>query len=201
MFKKMITFMLILTMVLSTSVMVFAEESTQDLERTNREERVRERPSREKQVSKLLELFTQYNPGQLNELTDLMQKHQSFHEMAKAWLESKKAEFQAERESIRAAVEAGQMTQDEVRAFIESKKQEREIIKAERIVLKAEKQAAVNAIREQRKSVNGALREALQSEVVDEILVQSLLSQLVDLLSQHLEVDYYYFNLITTEVI
>lgn len=201
MFKKMVTFMVVFTMILSTLVMVFAEETTQDLERPSREERVREKPSREEQVAKLLELFAQYNSDQLNELTALMEEHQSFHEMAKAWLESKKTEFQAERDLIRAAVGAGEMTREEVRAFIKVKKQEREILKDERDVFRTEKQAAVNAIKEKRQSVNVALSEALQSERVDEALVQSLLSQLVDLLAQHLEVDHYYFNLFTAEVI
>jgi len=201
MLKKMVTVMLVLAVVLSTSVMVFAEETTPDLERPSREERTRETPSREERLSKLVELFSQYNSGQLNEMNALIDEHQEFHEMTKSLIESMKAEFQAERESIKAAVEAGEMTQEEVKAFIDTRKQEREVLKDERAVLKAEKQAAVNVINEQRKSVNSALREALKNEVVDEVLVQSLLSQLVDLLGQHLEADYYYFNQFTGESI
>jgi len=203
MLKKMVTLVLVIAMMLSLSAMVFAEDETGNEDQGVKTERIRvakeERVklSKEERIEKLLSLFLDYNPGQYDEMIAAMAEHEAFHTDAKAYFEALREAFKVEKEALKASLENGDISQEDFDAIVAEKREAHAINKEERQVLKAEKQAAVAAIKEEKMIVTSALRQALKAEVVDEVAVQVYLSQLVDLLNQHIEVDQYYFNLAT----
>lgn len=189
--KKLVVVLLIALMMLSSTALVFAEETTQDIrgERTERTER-----TREDQRGKVIELFEQYNPAGLESFNAINGEHKSFHEMVRAEKELIKAEFQAAREALKELAESGELTREEIKEIYASYKAEREAFRAEAEGLKVAKQVAVEANKAELKSVREALKAALQSEVVDGAYVSGLLNQMVDLLEEHVGIDVYYYD-------
>jgi len=189
--KKIVVLLLVGLMVMAGSVMAFAEETPAELgERPIREER-----SPEEKRAKVEELFSLYNPDGLEAFNQITEEHKSFHEMAKSIRESFKSDLQTQRQAIRTQLENGEITQEEVQAMKETAKAERQVFKEEAMAIKASKQAEVQAIKEEHKALRTSLKEALKAEVVDQGLVASLLDQMVELLEDHVEVDYKYFEM------
>jgi len=196
MIKKLVTLTLVVAVVLSSSLMAFAEETETRGERAIRTES-REKPTKAERTHKLLSFFQEYNPGEYNAIVSALNEHETFHLNAKAYFETLKADFQSEKEAIKASYESGEMTEEEFQAYVAAKREEHALNKGKREIIVAEKQAAAEVIKEQRTAVNQALREALKSEIIDSDVVQSLLSQMLVLLNQHIDMDNYYFNLLT----
>lgn len=191
--KKVLVLLLVGLMLMSSTVMVFAEEN--DGSKVARGERTE--LSREEKEQKVLALFESYNPLALATFESLKAEHKSFHEMVRAEKEIIKATFVAEREALKASVENGELSQEEIRAIFQEYKTEREALKEEFATLRAAKQAEVEANKAELKQVREALRLALTSEEIDANLVASLLDQMVILLNNHLDIDYYYYDLLS----
>jgi len=190
--KKLIVFLLVAVMMVSSSVMVFAEDNAEAIaERPQRTEL-----SQEEKEAKREELFNLYNPGAYLDLLAAKEAHDTFHEDAKAERELVKAARQAEREALKASVEAGEITREEAQVIIEEKKAANEVLRGEIESIKVLKQADVESNKAEVQAVRESLKTALQAEEIDAVYVASLLDQMVDLLEDHIDIDYYYYNMI-----
>lgn len=190
--KKLVVFLLVAVMMLTSSVMVFAEDNAEGV--TERPERTE--LSQEEKEAKRQDLFNLYNPAAYTDLLAAKEAHEAFHTTAKAEREVMKADRQAEREAFKASVQAGEMTREEVQAIVAERKAENEVLKAEVESIKALKQADVEANKAEMQAVRASIKTALQAEEVDATYVASLLDQMVDLLEAHIDIDYYYYNMI-----
>lgn len=196
MIKKLFTLTLLVVVVLSNSLVAFAEEIETKQDRPIETES-RMKPSKEARMDILLSFFQEYNSGEYDGMVSALNKHEAYHLNVKAYCEALKLAFQAEKEAIKLAYESGQMTQEEFQAYLAGRRKEKAINKADREIFIAKKQDSIGLIKEQRAVVGQALRQALKSESIDGVLVQSLLSQMLDLLNQHNDVDIYYFDIRT----
>lgn len=192
--KKVSILCLVFILVMSLSVTAFAENEGTEAERGAGREVERQ----EKVKGDILTVFETYYPEKLSEMSQLKSEHESFHENAKAEKETMKEEMKAEkqafREEMKTAVENGEMTTDEVKAIMEAKKAEVTAIREDVQLIVAEKKSVVEGIKNNAKAVRETLREAIANE--DIATIQSSLDQLMGYLEQHLDADYYYFDLI-----
>ncbi len=190
--KKIMVLLMVGLMVITGSMTVFAEETTDDVsERSVKAER-----TSEERREKLEELFSTYNPDGLDAFNAAVDEHKAFHEMAQSEKEAFRLEIQAEKEAIRAQYDNGELTKEEVRAIVEEAKAERELIKEELLEIRVLKKADVEAIKVEVQAVRTSLKEALQAEEIDTVYVGSLLDKLVELLEEHIDVDYLYYYMI-----
>jgi uncharacterized protein YxeA len=199
--KKVLLIGLVLLLSVASSVMVFAEEPTDNEkpERVKTERSLEEREAaKAERQARLIELFETYNPTALVDYYEVQASHELFHETAKAEKEAVRAGFQAEKEAIKEAVQNEEMTREEAKAWFELFKADREALKVELDIIKANKQADVQANRELTKAVFQNIKSALEAEVVDEALIASLLDSLIPLLHEHVNIDYFYHDQVMT---
>jgi len=190
--KKIMVLLMVGLMVITGSMTVFAEETT---DKINERAVKAERTSGERR-EKLEELFLTYNLDGLDAFNTAVDEHKAFHDMAQSEKEAFRLEIQAEKEAIREQFDNGELTEEEVRVIVEERKAERELIKEDVLEIKDLKKADVEAIKAEVQLVRTSLRDALQAEEIDAVYVGSLLDQLVELLEEHIDVDYLYYDMI-----
>ena len=155
-------------------------------------------------------LLEKYYPEGLETLVALEAEHETFHSQRAALREERvavyKAEFEAFREmklSIQSDYEAGHISKEEARTEglllkedFELKKEELSTLRAEIDVIIEEKIIANNALKAQRDEYRQIIREELQKDTSDEIIIADALQEGLDLLAEHIELDYYYAGLV-----
>lgn len=198
--KKMIGLIVALTLVFTFSATAFAApEETSDT-----------RPSVDGESSdrphSIDDLFATYYPEGAAAHAELVAEHESFHasrasvkEEHQASIEAQKADMRAAFQAIRADLEAGTITEEEaqvaigvLRSEIEAKRSEMEAMRAQLDLILAEKQAANEALKSQRQANRATIKSALQSDPIDANAIASALASGLDLLRQHIDLDYYY---------
>ncbi|MBN2796784.1 MAG: hypothetical protein JXR88_15340 [Clostridia bacterium] len=186
--KKLLSMVLVLAMVLSMTTLVFAEEGNiNPIQPKDREERTVQRGER------VISLFENYYPEMLDAMITLQANHQSFHETVQAEKEAVKAGFKEEFMTLRESVKNQEMTREEFQAMMEGFKSEREATKAELEPIFEEKKAEAEAIRSSIQDVFVSIKASLDAGNED---ILPLLDDLYDLLASHLEMDYYYYDLV-----
>jgi len=162
-----------------------------------------ERPAQEQRDKKeakgsLSDLVKEYAPELFGEFTSLESRHDAIHNQLENLKERVKAEAlekrQAFKEEIKAALEAEEITKEEVRVIIEGKKAEllaeREATKAQIEALKA----AYGLGEGQFQALREGLKAYMQAE--DAAGINSQLHAIVNHLSNHVDFDYAKYDLL-----
>lgn len=192
--KKLFVFVLVMSMVLSMTTVVFAEENTLVGERVERF--VKEDKKEVQRGERLVALFEKFNPEKVNDLLALQSEHQAFHEMAQSERDAVKENVKETIMDLKAQVEAGTLTQEEVKSLIEAMRAENETTKEMIQGLLAGKKEEAEAIRSEIQLILQEVKNEISSETTNEENIKSLLDQMLVLLEKHLEMDYYYYNLV-----
>jgi polyhydroxyalkanoate synthesis regulator phasin len=211
--KKILVIILSLTLVFTLSASAFAAPTVKntvetmrtnpDLENPENERPENERPEGPRSIEAL---YTAYYPEGLATHTALVAEHEAFHtgraalrEAALAEREALKTEMRARFQSVHEDFDSGVITQEDARELITALREEIEIKKGEIEILRsqletiiAEKQAANEQLATQREAIKAGIISALQSDPVDEGTVAAGLASSLDLLRQHIDLDYYY---------
>lgn len=191
--KKLATILLTLTLLLSLGVTANAAKEPSTDPQVNVGSAGLKTEAAKPDIS---ELFNTYYPEGLSYHESLQAEHESFHQERQAVKEATLAEKKAEKDAIKAAVEAGEMTRIEgLEALLELLKAQ-EPIRTELEAIKAAKQAEADIIKAERQALGQAMRTLLQEETIDEAAVASLLAEASDLLRAHIDMDYYYAEMV-----
>jgi chromosome segregation ATPase len=189
--KKLLSMVLVLVMVLSMTTLVFAEENENfPKERLTQEERGEKPVQRGERV---IHLFETYYPEMLEDILALQDEHQSFHDMTLAEREAMKASVKEEIANLREQLQNEEITFEEFKAIIETFKAEKEALKAEIEPIIEAKKAEAEGIRESIKSVFESIKASLDAGNEE---IQPLLDQLYTLMASHVDMDYYYYDLV-----
>lgn len=188
--KKLVTILLAFTLVLSLGVTASAAKEPSTDADGNIIERVKaERPD-------VTDLFAEYYPEGLSYYGELQAEHEIFHTERAALKEETMAEIKAEKDAIKAAVEAGEMTRIEgLEAILEILKAQ-EPLREELALIREAKQAEAEGIKEERQALGEELKALLQAEEVDASAVASVLAAGSDLLRAHIDMDYFYADMV-----
>lgn len=186
--KKLVLLVMSLTLLLSTTVSVSADT-----------EGPRER-SDGKRGPGIEGIFETYYPEGLSEFEALQEEHQAFHEGRKALRDEHRADLEAEKAAIKAAVESGEMTQEEARAFITARKAEQEPIKEALNALRDAKKEELESIKASREILKANILEALKSDPVDTATIAAHLIETTELLEAHIAIDYKYADLVFSTI-
>lgn len=198
--KKTLAILMTLTLIFACSATAFAAPENTSGTRPSVEGEGRDRPH------SIDNLYETYYPEGIETHSSLVAEHEAFHTSRdaikaehQAQVEADKAEIKAEVDAIRSDLEAGLISEEEaqalmgaIRSDIEAKKAELDALRAELEVILAEKQAANDALKAQREANRAAIIAALQSNPVDGDAIASALASGLDLLRQHIDLDYYY---------
>jgi len=175
---KILTALLVIVMIMSFTTAVLAADDEQEAKGNT--------------GTKTTMLYVEYAPELLSDYLDAKQEHEAFHEGRKAINETFKADREGQLQSILDAFVAGEMSGDEAMNAIIEMRDNAKALKEEAAAIREAKQAENEPLKTQRDSLRDQIKAALQADEVDAELMHSLLEQSLELLKDHLAVDYKY---------
>jgi Asp-tRNA(Asn)/Glu-tRNA(Gln) amidotransferase B subunit len=137
-------------------------------------------------------LFLKYAPDSLADYLSTKQEHEAFHEGRKTVHETFKSQAKGNVNELIDALIAGEMTVEEFTSAVTEMRDTLKDFKAQMESIREAKKAENEPLKTQRESIQTQMKTALAAEVKDEALIKSLLEQSLELLKQHLAVDYKY---------
>lgn len=177
-----------------------ADREAREAERTARREASEAR--RQQSQAKVLELVGTHAADLVDDFEDVQEEHKTVHDLLKeakkeafgSSRDTAKAEIETMKASLQAEVEAGNMTNEEVKAALSAYKSEaKATVSAAREAYKAaiEDLVAQNQLnKEARKAIRQAIKEATSGEEIDTDAVYDLLEQLLENSQTHIQFDY-----------
>lgn len=194
--KKIILLMLVGLMTLAGSALTFAEVTGEEENSVRGEKSQRVELSKEERRAKVVELFEIYNGDALTDFNAVNEAHRVFHEASRTEREILKAAMIEQREVLKAQLDNGELTKEEVQVIVKETKFRRQEIRSDIQSILEQKRADAAVNQEKTKGVRTAIRSQLQEEIIDGAQVASLLDQLVTLLEEHVEIDQLYYNMV-----
>ena len=142
------------------------------------------------------DLFSEYNPGALQEYIDMKAEHKAFHESRAALRTEYIRNYSAQVSEITAQIADGTITPAEGRRQLQILKNEIQAYReAAEQIFKDKKQEA-EAIKEKFESLKESIKNELKDETTDAGKMAGCLDELNTLLRNHIDTDYKYAEMI-----
>lgn len=178
--KKIISITLVLLVLVSAGTAAFAQEDTQEIDSPRTIET----------------LFDKYNPTAKQEFLTLQEEHREFHEERSVIRLEIIQNYSGQVSSITGQVADGTITPAEGREQLQALRAGVKSIREAIAAVLEPKKAEIEAIKNQAEAVRDSIKDALKEDEVSESQIAGYLDQLVDLLNQHLEIDFKYAALV-----